>query len=759
MTHKKQGSALAISLLASAICLAPNAGADQWALEEIIITAQKRAQSSQDVPIALSAFTGDMIKQLGATDFKGLTNVTPGFSVSGGSDAFPRSYIRGIGSNDTGIGADPSVGVYIDGIYASRNGGSLTDLMDIARVEILKGPQGTLFGRNSIGGAISIVTEKPRQDLSGELNLEVGNYNNRVLKGLINVPLIEDSLYMRASGSLQKRDGWQDNVIGGKHGLSKGRANGRIKFTWQATEDLNINFSNSWSRYDEMSAYTDNLIAPASVPFNSLTRIIDDKNTTNGNFDLTGNGNHLAPVEPALKRNLRDHNLSVTWNTNDTLSLSSLTSYRTFNTYTASDYDGTEYMLMNNEGSTESNETISQEFRLSGNTDTIDWFIGTSASHERNAMDFTISFVDAGALPGSPFPSLNFGAPFYENSHASSETNSYALFGDATWQATEHLNITFGARYSIDEKNIEYNNPLQTNGAALLGGAGFIMATAGQFVDANGNPDPSLQKRGDDWSDLSPRLVFDYAFTADAMVYASITKGYKSGGYNTYPTPNSTTFLVTPDATKSFDPELATNYELGIKSTWFEGRLLLNASLFSLDYRDLQVRQISDGVVQIRNAGRASNDGVELEAKYHLNENLTLLANASWMQAEYDEYTNRGEDLSGTPLLFSPNFSGNLALDYSIQLGDLGELRSFISYAYKNKHLYHEGFEQSGYGTVDARLSLQSEDASWEIALFGNNLNDKAYVTNYIGQAATFGFVGITRNTPRTLGASLHYKF
>ncbi len=762
MSNHTITTALTTSLLAAAISTATHAQDDTWALEEIVVTAQKRAQSSQDVPIALSAFSNDMLKQVGATDFKGLTKMTPGFSVAGGSDAFPRSYIRGIGSNDTGVGVDPSVGVYIDGIYASRNGGALTDLMDVARVEILKGPQGTLFGRNSIGGAISIVTEKPSDELTGEVSVEVGSYNNRVAKGIVNIPLIEDTLYMRASGNIQKRDGWQENILGGADGYERDRANGRLKFTWLPSDSIEVNFSNSWSRYDETSAYTDNLLfPPLGAPLHSKTQITDDKKVVSGGLNIFGNtALDVAPLEPRLERTLRDHSVTVDWDINDNLTLSSLSSYRTYSTFSSSSYSGTEYYLLNNEGSTESNETISQEFRLNGSTDALDWFVGLSGTHERNALDFKLGFADLGPLNPDIGVPLNGGQNFSETTHVDTSTDSYAIYGDATWHATDRLNITFGARYSEDEKDIEWDAPItQADGASLLAGAGFSLPALFQFVDANGIPDASQAQRSDEWNNFSPRLVVDYALTEDAMVYASITKGYKSGGFNSTPNPSLPTYNVTPEATDSVDPEEVINYEIGIKSTWLDNRLMFNASFFSLSYDDLQVRQINGTVVQLVNAGEASNEGLEVEVKYQLTQDLTLLANATWMNAEYDDYTVDGEDLSGTPLLFSPDFAGSIALDYSYFVDGYGELRSYISYSYKDDHLYQEGFEQESYGLVDARVSFLTEGEEWEVAVFANNLTDEAYINNYVGQLSSVGIVGVYRNTPKTVGASVSYKF
>ncbi len=763
MSNYKATTTLAASLLACAISSVTHAQSDRWEMEEIVVTAQKRAQSSQDVPIALSAFSSDTLKQIGATDFRGLTKMTPGFSVAGGSDAFPRSYIRGIGSNDTGVGVDPSVGVYIDGIYASRNGGALTDLMDVARVEILKGPQGTLFGRNSIGGAISIVTEKPSEELEGEVSTEVGSYNNRVAKGIINVPLIDDTLYMRASGNIQKRDGWQENILGGADGYDRDRATGRLKFTWLPTDTVEVNFANSWSRYDETSGYTDNLSFALPFPLNSKTSDINDKKVVSGGQNLFGNTALDAdPLEPRLERSLRDHSVTVDWDISDSLSLSSLSSYRTYSTFSSSDYDGTEYYLLNNEGSTEFNETISQEFRLNGSTESFEWFVGASVTHERNALDFKLGFADFGPLSADlGYAPINGGLNFSETTHVDTSTDSIAVYGDTTWHLTDRLNITFGARYSEDEKEIEWDAPLvQADGAVAFGGAGFSLPGLIQFVDANGNFDASQAKRDDNWNDFSPRFVVDYALADDAMIYASISKGYKSGGFNSTPNPDLTSGLaVTPEATASVDPEEVVNYEIGIKSTWFDNRLMVNASTFSLSYDDLQVRQINGTVVQLANAGKASNEGLELELRYQLTQDLTVLANATWMDAEYDEYSANGQDLAGTPLLFSPDFAGSIALDHSYQLENIGELRSYISYSYKGDHLYQEGFEQDSYGFVDVRVSLLTDDESWEVAIFANNLTDETYISNYIGQVSSFSVIGVYRNTPKTLGASLSYKF
>ncbi|GAB3090915.1 TonB-dependent receptor [Aestuariicella hydrocarbonica] len=755
MNNRNLTSVMAAGVLSAAVsgvAQAQPATESAYTIEELVVTAQKREQSLQEVPIALSAFGSDAVKQLGASDFTGLTSATPGFSVSGGSGAFPSPYIRGIGSNVTSVGSDPSIGVYIDGVYAARKGGALSDLLDIERVEVLKGPQGTLFGRNSIGGAISIITAKPQNELSGMLGAEVGNYNNRAVKGMVNVPLIDETLLLRASGSVRKRDGWQENTMGGPDGDDRDRASGRVKLAWLPSDTVEVEFSSSWNRTDEVATYAESVLA--SAPVSDLTPITDDEKAVNGNLNPFTGMPDAAPNVPIFERTMRSHALNVNWDMTDDLTFTSLTAFRTYETSAAREYDGSEYFIANNEISTETNDTLSQEFRLNGISDKADWFVGVSASKETADMRWIIGLMD--------FLGANGGNPFYEDSFVTAETESYAIYGDYTWHATDKLNITLGARYSYDDKSINYDNPLQVNGAAGLGGYGIIMPIPGQFLDADGNPNNT--QLSDNWSDFSPRVVVDYFVGDDAMVYASLTRGYKSGGFNTYPSVvqdfTSANFLmVLPEALESVDPETTVNLELGVKSSWMDERLVVNASVFAMEYDDLQVQVVNGQTVQLANAGKAISKGVETDVQFHVTPNLKLMLNAAWMDAEYDEFERGGIDYAGTPLRFSPKWTGSLGVDYSRPIADLGELRMFANYSYKDSHLLSETYEEGSYSLLNARVTFYSEGGAWEASLFGNNLTDESYLFNYVETVASFGFTSANRNEPRTYGAEFTYHF
>ncbi|MFT7591782.1 MAG: iron complex outermembrane receptor protein [bacterium] len=744
-------SILASLLVTSNVYAQEQTDDESSSYEVISVTAQKRAQSIQDVPISMSAFGEEVLDNIGAQDFSDLTAVVPGLSIVGGSDAFPITYIRGIGTNDTSIGADPSIGVYVDGVYASRLGGALTELLDVERVEILKGPQGTLFGRNSIGGAISIITNKPSDIFEGRFKLSVGNFGNKKASAVINIPLMDEVLYARTYGSITKSDGWQENILNGINGYQEDRVNGGFKLTWMPSDKVEVNFSNTWSSYNDIASYVE--VYTSAFPLNPLSDVLDDKKAVTGGLDPFGNtANDQAPNIPVYDRVLREHWLNVAWDMGDDLSLTSLSTFRKYTATSAREYDGTEFFLAENTQSIEASESYGQEFRLSHDSDGLFWVLGASYNHEDADLDFTLGLADLTFA-------LNGGAPYYERSITASETDSYAVFGDATISLLDKMNLTVGARFSRDDKVFSYSNGLHEYGAAALGGFGASFPASFQFVDENGIYDPTATQVEDSWSDFSPRVVLDYKLGSH-LLYTSVTKGYKSGAFNSFPSPDSTNGLVvTPEATRTVAPETVINYELGFKSSLLNRNLNINGSFYYQDYQDLQVFQVVGGVTRLENAGEAKSSGLELDGRYAINNELALMFNAAWMEAEFKDYVVSGDDLSGTSLFFAPELSASLSVDYVKSLSGIGDARAFITYAYKGDHLLAAGVEQSSYSLLNAKFSLISEDDTWEVALYGNNLTDEAYLTNFVGILIDFGFTGAVRNTPRTYGMSFSYNF
>lgn len=773
MIKRNLTSAMALSTLSIAIHSAVFAAStdEDWEIEKIEVTAQKRAQAAQDVPITLTTFSDDFIEQAGASDFKGLINLTPGFAVAGGDDLAPAPYIRGIGSADPSIGSDPSIGIFIDGIYASRRGGSITDFMDVKRIEILKGPQGTLFGRNAIGGAISITTQDPTNEFAGKISTEIGNYNSRVLKGLINLPIISDELFVRASAVVRQRDGWLHNEFNGDNYADRDRTTGNLKFIWFPSDEIEIKLANSWSEIDELSRTYKAISTPAG--FESSITELTTKTVNTGGRHLYGNSELDIPVlKPTSKRDLRSHSLSVEVDISDELMFTSLTSYRFFDVHTSGSFAGGEVHTIGGFGD-EKNTNTSQEFRLNGSYDNVNWFLGLSATAEESNIDETYILSDLSLAEPFNLNSIGplSGGTIAEIQRAQVDTDSWAIFGDISWEVTDRFELIFGARYSQDKKTVYFRNPQQQNGSSTLStlfaaigsplggidGLGFVFGSPAQFTGS--------REKHDKWSDFSPRVVVSYDLNDDIMLFSSVTKGYKSGGFNaTGPVNRNLSSpelgFVSDTATDSFAPETVTNYELGVKSSLLNGRLNLNSTVYSYDYEDLQVFVINNSIAQIENAGKASAKGFELDVNFHISPTFAVLANAAWSDAVYDEFYSGDTDLSGTDQLFSPKWSGSIAFDYKTPIKNQGQIRSFISLAYTGEHLVDsEYYQQDAYKMVNARVSYTTVDEKWEFSVFANNVTDETYVNTYANSGGLWGFAGAQRNDPRMYGISATYHF
>lgn len=726
-------------------------------LEIIQVSAQKRQQGIQDVPISMSAFDEKSIERMGATDFVGLTAVMPSINVQTGSGAYPVTYIRGIGTNDTSIGADPSIGVYIDGVYASRLSGALTDFLDVERVEVLRGPQGTLFGRNSIGGAISIITKKPDYEFGGSLALESGSFGLTKANAVVNIPLSEDKLALRVYASKADRDGWQNNTLAPElKGGKQDRTNFGFKVLWEPTKDVDVTMSNTWSEFDDISTYVDNLTYLLPWPVSDLTNKTDDDRVVNGNVNIFGVAAFDRPVTaPVFERELNEHWIDVEWALSDDITFNSLTTYREFDVFTMREYDGTEYMIAENGGASETNTSFSQEFRLTSDTDNMFWVLGASYLEEEAYLDLFLNALDIGVLlSGTP---LNDFETFTERSTTQVDTQSFALFGDVNFKLSEATSITLGARYSKDDKDSSYLNGLNPDGLNAFGGFGLIYPTPFQFVDDQGVYDPTATVSSNSWNDVSPRLVIDHKVN-DVLYYASVTKGYKSGAFNSFPAPSMTTLMVAPGARESVDPEKVINYEVGIKSTLLDDSLILNASYYHMDYSELQVFQVDQTVTKLVNAGSAKSAGVEVDGRYFMTDSLDLVFNATYMDTEFDEYVNGGIDYAGTPLLNSPKLSGSMTLDYEKDMFN-GFVNAFITYSYKAKHLLANDYEQDSYSQINANLSYTTLDENWEFSLYGKNLTDEVFFTQMSDNVKSFGARGVVRNEPRSYGVKVRYNF
>lgn len=733
------GAAVASIALASA-------GLYAQGLEEVIVTAQKREQGLQDVPIAVEAFSAQQIDNLSARDIADLGAFTPNVSIGQAANQ-PGYSIRGIGTSDFGVGADPAVGVYQDGVYIGRSGGSKVAFNDIARVEILNGPQGTLFGRNAAAGAIQYVTNKPDEELGGWARVLAGNYDRYQVDGVANIPLT-DNLYFRSGILWNDRDGWVDNNVNGRN-LAR-RRNGSIntQLRWLPTDTLDMNLRLEYDRTDQDSRVRSSAVWGPRDNGAGFDRVASD-HSLKEQRDLYASAFHL------------------TWDM-DWATLTSITSWRQYQTRNPEEKDGSAEPLYDfNDLNKEQNQQFGQEFRFDGELgDSFRWTGGVNYFWEDAKQTSGISLGNATLDKliaereiGAPYDVFELGTPtniafqvipdpydrraydtgqqammdadrFREKIHVDGTYKAYAAFADVTYDITDTLSLTAGVRYTYDDK--EFARYVEFNEFVL----GFAFPTETR-LDANGNYDPDGDlgwlESDDNWSKVTPRVVLDWRVTDDVMLYASYSEGYKAGGFN------SAGEILAP----SFDPEEVTNYELGMKSTWFDNTLRVNAAVFSYDYDDLQKLEFIEGPclpgsnlgAYLFETSDVEGEGFELSANWLPIPALELFFNTGYLDATYKRREERkvidGEcvviDRSDETFSESPDLNFTVGGTYTMDLGNGGEVAFTAAYNYtegleRNNCTYvvdnsAEGRSSDVYGLtkVDGTLIISNPSATGDL--------------------------------------------
>ena len=745
-----------------------------------------------------------LLDDVAAEDLSDIDAFVPGLVVDGVQPTQPSFRLRGIETSDFGIGTDPAVGIYVDGVYGGRGGGVLMPFLDVERIEVLKGPQGTLFGRNTAAGAISLITRRPQDQVEVRGRLRVGNYGKRYADAMWNVPTGDNSA-LRINAMINHSDGWfQDGATGRDLGGDNG---------WAARAAWQVHFGDATTAllsWDHESLDQNGRVTTGIVPLPPFP------------------GRPPAPANPDDYLDPRDLDTfsdaaSAEWRTFDGVTLivdhdmgwgklTSTTSWRQYDSLNRTEEDGTDrFDLYVDSTNTESNETLYQEFKFAGSNDRLDWVAGVSYfdedAEQTSEVNTNTTAVDNivrnlgiaptpdGSLFGfTSFLAQSFGIPVDLTGQAWNEqfqntlhTRSYAAFGDVIWRATERLNLTFGLRYTRDEKKFSWlNDPRSAPGLDaqldLLEAVGFFDA-----INAAGVPitretltfdmafiDPPaiankgvLNRASKSWSDLSPRFVVDYHFNDDTMAFASLAKGYKAGGYNA--------LQIGP----AFDNEEVWNFETGIKQSL--GSLAWNASLFYYTYDNRQSIRLVDPDPNnptdiprfIIDTGDLEAWGAELGGFWRVTDAFRLDAQLAWIDSTYSEYTTpEGVSLDGEPT-GEPHLSASVGASYRFDLGDAGALRLSARHAYRGKSRCNEGSDLQGNCGVseilnvgesqqrtDVRAAWTSPQGFWEVAAYGNNLADNRYVTglNTYGKDV-LGVVGATVSEPRTYGVEVTFRY
>ena len=727
-------------------------------IEEIVVTAQKREQTLQEVPVAVSVFTPEQMKQTGTVDIRGLVDFTPGFSGNTEDSFIDALAIRGIVTNDFGIGGDPSIAVFTDGVWAGRNGGVQTAFYDMERAEVVKGPQTTLFGRNAIAGGINILTKKPVNEFEGSFGGTIAQYDELSVTGTVNVPL-NDQWAVRASTYLSDSGGYIENVAGGGD-LGGGKISSTRLVLGYDTDKMQAVFRTTYEDREQ----------DPSIYWSEQNGISKDKVSTDL---LDGQGvdeGEIFSIQANIDRELTD-----------TTSLSSITGYKTYNFTYLEDYDGTP-LFVNNYFQDQEVDFFSQEFRLNFDNGAWSGFIGGSFYQEDidatfinsyNEDDLCIAVIntdDAGGALGCDDPVFE---AYWEDDIDPADILAYkaetninklkakgsSIFGDITWSLNEKTEVTLGGRYSVDEKDMSI---------AVLDGGGALGNTFNWEFYTNG-----FVQDKNKWSKFTPRIAMNYLMNDKVSFYANIAKGYKTGGYSTFGIVHDETTDFggqLPDTAKplSFEPEENTNFEVGTKTVLLDNTLRFNASLFRYNYKDLQLVIFEGGSQLVKNLGEAKNTGLELDGHWVPNDNWEFRGTLALQNSEITKEIEAGDGSIGNSLPVAPETSGSLIATYSHPVTN-GSMFYTAQSVFQSEVFGGTGNNQlakvDSWNELALRMGYKS-DNDWSLTLWAENVTDEVYFERGWENAdaddtAGFGLVNTTTwpSKPRTIGLSFDKSF
>jgi len=717
--------------------------------QNVTVTARRTEESLQRVPAAVSAFNERALERIQAQDPTGLQGAVPNLNIvpGRGSSNATNIFIRGIGQPDALQTFDPAVGVYVDGVYFSRIRGTQFDLLDLSRVEVLRGPQGTLYGKNTIGGALSFVTRRPGQELRGEVTATYGTYDQLELRGILSAP-ISEGVGIGLAVLHAQRDGYVEDPALDRDYNNRNTEAVRATLALTPSSSFRVDITGDYS--------TDDAHLNVGQPQNSLTFLIGGgtalalpTNPDTYNFETR--------TTPSLPNSTELEHWGVSANAvldvNDSLTLRSITAYRELQTDDYVDIDATEKEIGDVFVGVDQNQ-LSQEFQLTYTGERLTAVAGLFYMRE-HIVSHQEAYADdlIGPLLGNP--------TFTRTIDDDLVTTSYAAYTNLSFAITPELRISAGARYTHENK--DYFRTTSTFSTSPL-----LRSLVPFTFDVE-----------DDWNNFSPMASIDYSFAPNAMVYARIARGFKSGGFNGRA--NSVAERT------QYEPESVTSYEVGVRST-IGGNVRLNFTAFMNDYRNFQARVSGTGtdpvtglpspVLAVINAGQLDIKGFEVEASWTPLPGLLFDTQIGYLDAEYDEFADArfpgGSRAFQTPA-FAPDLTWRIGAQYEANLGDVGFMtigtqlryRSETALAVDNTYIVGnvgttnrvDGLFQEGYTLVDARIVYESAERRWNIGVYAQNVFDQLYKTD--GQ--DFSNIGSIRTVyygaPRTVFVRAGFRF
>ena len=722
---------------------------DDSALQEVVVTATRRSETTMDTAASVSAITSADLGAGRITNIADLAQDVPNLSV-GNQFGVNRTFIRGIGLTSIDLGADGAVSFLQNGAQIPLPAEQLSGFYDLDRVEVLRGPQGTLYGRGATAGVIDMVTKKPTDDVEGYANLTYGNYAEKLFEGAIGGP-INDVFSARIAANIEKRDGYGHNLFTGTQiddrDAQSVRASLRFKPSSELTMDLIVDYTHE---DDDNYAFhyfgpatttppTTNADLPAVKLFGAST-IFNCCGTNNPNLR-----NIWSRVDPTNKRHGIGGTYIVDWAPGD-FDFKSITAYRTFNRFNADDLAVSNAEIYGRNNYDETSQAWSQDFTLSTKAFGIDWLAGLDFNHEHRfgstyvpTTGLGVVFTGGNCAPRVatatvPCNFLDVGEYLEEGTVA---TNAYGFFLQGAYNFTDKLTMTLGARFSHEERS----------------GVGAFIFTA------EGINTPTDQSA--DWNAVTPKLLLEYHLDPNTLLYGSINRGFKSGVINI------------GSENPVINPEYVYAYETGVKAKMLDNRVQFTAAAFFYDYKDLQVGFVNQqSIVETVNAAAAHNYGLETELVAKLTPQLELNVGATYLSAKYTSFENSfyGKNfaqvnVAGNYLDNAPPYTARVALDYTVPLvGNAGKLKFRAEDAYQGRVYFTEfnnaDATQPGYGLINGSAGWESVDQHWTVNGWVRNAANKFAIANDIISAPLYSNVRVgTLMPPRTYGLTLGYKF
>lgn len=737
---------LAVAMVATLLYIDPGwaqqapASAD-YQMEDIVVTAQRRAQNLQEVAASVTAFGGEELAEAHVTNAAALAETVPGLEVSTptGEGGGPIFALRGISASDFSFNQSRPIALYLDEGIRGLGGLEVLPFFDIERVEVLKGPQGTLYGKNASGGAINIITRRPGFETEGYVTAGYGNYDRRSIEGAVQTPLINDVLAVRAAFQGIKGDGVFKNAFpGGEDGGSTDILSGRLSLLYKP--------SSSFQALLRVHRMSTGGTTPLYYAANIDSAFLGVDRSGLDFFETSANRSFDQQIEST------GVNLALTFNLGKQYTLTSISTYDHADWDSGGDFDSLPIQVDHSDLSARNIEQFMQEFRIQSDYDgPFNWLGGLFYSHDTVDIITDYRFLNEPSL-GVIFDPNVFGVPYAgptlfglnEHNEFTQKRDSYAAYLRAEYALTPTVTVSAGIRGSKDKvKVLNYNAILggqpaggDVNGADIV----FLVPT---IVD--------VDKRGS-FDNVSTEAGVEFKPNDDMLLYATFRQGYRSGAVNAQA-------FFSPSEVNVVRPETVNGYEAGFKTEWF-GWIKFNGAAFYYQYKNQQFLDLQGNQLILRNAARSRVRGVEWEIDARVARPLTLSAAGTYIDPKYRSLTLSGLDLSGNQLIGSAKWNLNFGADLTAIENSSGQLKVHGDLSYTSR-IYFDAFNQpsfsaASYWVTNGRLSWSANEDRWSIGIWGRNLlNEKYLLYGFNGKSLGFGYDQMGRGQPRTYGADL----